>query len=75
MSDRLDTFARFDEDIPEPVAVDTCAWCREAIYVGDEVWRVDDSGSLVHSDTCANAFARERVYDICGVVQADGTVE
>lgn len=75
MPDRRGTFARFDEDITEPTVVAECTFCSVDICAGDEVYRIDDGGGYVHAGTCANAYARERVYDCCGIVQADGSVD
>lgn len=74
MPDRLASFSRFDEPIPEPAAVCDCAKCREPIAVGDAVMRIDDGDGYVHED-CAAAYAMERVFDAEGVMLVDGTIE
>jgi hypothetical protein len=71
--------ARFDEDVPELSEAGICAYCREPLYVGDEVRRIDDGGGYVHDGgvygDCAEKYAFERVYDVKGVVTVGGNVE
>ena len=70
--------ARFDESDAAPRIVANCEYCREEIYVGDEVMRIDDGGGFVHSGfirECANEFAKERVYDREGVIGENAEIE
>lgn len=67
-------FDRFKTPDREPSVIANCVWCHGEVYVGDEVYRIDDGGGFVH-DRCADDFARERVYDRWGVVDENGNVE
>jgi hypothetical protein len=71
---RLDTFARFDEDIPEPTVIASCAWCGRDIYVGEYVKRTVSHGTLVHSDECAREYAETYAFEESGAIQADGSI-
>lgn len=56
----------------------TCAQCCGEIYEGDEVARIDDGGGFVHdgwNTTCSEEYAKERVYDAIGVIDAKLNVE
>lgn len=57
-------------DIDESRVVAECAQCRGEIHEGDEVYRIDDAGGFVH-DACASQYAKDRVYDCCGVIDAN----
>lgn len=70
---RLDTFARFDEDIPEPTVVAECAWCNLDIYVGACAKRAIH-GMLVHAEDCADEYASTHMFEESGVIQADGSL-
>lgn len=62
---------------PEPREVAECAWCGREIYEGDEVARVDDGGGYVHEgdyDSCADQYARERVFDAIGVIDRNKNI-
>lgn len=55
------------------VEVAHCLRCRGEIYVGDEVWRVDDGLGYVH-DACAHDYALERTFDAHGLIDNNGGV-
>lgn len=74
MSADIDRFAPPDE----PRQVATCAQCGGEIYVGDDVSRIDDGGGFVHNghfSECAEEYAKDRVYDRSGAIDANGDVE
>lgn len=62
----------------EAAEVTTCVQCRGEIYEGDEVARIDDNGGFVHhgwNTSCSEEYAKERVYDAIGVIDAKLNVE
>lgn len=69
----MNALDRFKAPDHEPQVVAGCTYCRGEICEGDEVYRIDDGGGFVHA-ACAADYARERVYDQCGVIDASGNV-
>lgn len=62
----------------EPAEIATCAYCRGEIFEGDEVARIDDAGGFVHygwNTDCSEEYAKERVYDAIGIIDAKLNVE
>jgi hypothetical protein len=69
----------------EALVVAECAWCRGAIYAGDEVARIDDDSldgqygrGYVHDGwgtKCAAEYAFERVYDVKGTINDRKEIE
>lgn len=64
-------------DPAQTPVVAECTQCRGEIYVGDEVYRIDDGEAYVHSGygfNCARIYAIERVYDAEGTIGKHGEI-
>lgn len=59
---RIESMARFDETIFEPVSVGECIGCQGSIYPGEEFKEFD--GELIHDSF--ECFNEANISDCCG---------
>jgi hypothetical protein len=72
MTDRTASMARFNENVAEVIALQTCAYCDGDIYAGYEVVVTYDN-DYVH-DACWRDYCDATYRDVYGVLTDDGGI-
>lgn len=72
---RINTMARFNENVPDTKVVGQCVHCRGEVTEGDEVVHTLDGGNLVHRDDCWAKYCDENYAGASGYINARGEIE